>query len=277
MGFSDFIPEKGLGGLVEVSDLTAAREVVATFLGYIKDYDRYDEMIGHLSLHNLEQYKANKKTWGPSRDVAEEGILGLQTLIEEIGRHLDPGGDADRFRKEGDSWSTAHSAAVRLLGAIDQKATRDKIFGPQGPSLAAKGLHPWVWNAVIDLWDGGHYREAVLRAAATIEKQTQLKLDRADLTGADLYSQAFSLDPGRRLRFSGIRELTEDGKRSREWISAHQGALYFGRGCTQGIRNLGAHGTKSLNEQEALEYLAALSILARWVNAAEVLTPEKQD
>lgn len=257
---------------MEVRDPVAAREVIVTFLGHIEDYDRHDELIGILSVHDYDQYQARKRRWGPKRDRAEKSILGLQTLIEEIGRCLDPGSDADRFRKDGKSWSTARSSAVRLLGTLDQRATRDKIFGPQGPSLAAKGLHHWVWNAVIDLWDGGHYREAVLRAAATIEKQTQLKLDRADLTGADLYSQAFSLDPGRRLRFSGIRELTEDSKRSREWISAHQGAMYFGRGCTQGIRNLRAHGTESLNEQEALEYLAALSVLARWIDAAVVVT-----
>lgn len=262
---------------MEVNDLAAARQVIVTFLGHIKDYDRYKGIIGRPSIHDFEQYEVNKERWGPSRDRAEEGILGLQNLIEEIGRYLDPGGDADRFRKDGDSWSAAHSAAVRLLGTIDQKATRDKIFGPQGPSLAAQGLHPWVWNAATDLWDGGHYREAVLRAGATIEEHTQLKLDRADLTGADLYTQAFSLDPGRRLRFSHIKELTEDGKRTRQWTSAHEGAMYFGRGCTQGIRNLHAHGTKSLQEQEGLECLAALSVLARWVDAAEVGLPSEQD
>ena len=35
-----------------------------------------------------------------------------------------------------------------------------------------------------------------------------------------------------------------------------------------GIRNPLAHGKADLNEQEALEQLAALSVLARWVEAS---------
>ena len=48
--------------------------------------------------------------------------------------------------------------------------------------------------------------------------------------------------------------------------------MHFGRGCAQGIRNLNAHGTGELPKQEALEYLAALSVLARWVEACEVVS-----
>ena len=74
---------------------------------------------------------------------------------------------------------------------------------------------------------------------------------------------------GRRLRFKHLDELTEDGKRNQSWVSAHEGAMNYGRGCAQGIRNLNAHGTSELSEQEALEYLAALSVLARWVDQCE--------
>ena len=47
--------------------------------------------------------------------------------------------------------------------------------------------------------------------------------------------------------------------------------MHFGRGCAPGIRNLNAHGTGELPNQEALEYLAALSVLARWVKECEVV------
>ncbi|MYE61489.1 MAG: hypothetical protein F4235_05505 [Candidatus Dadabacteria bacterium] len=76
---------------------------------------------------------------------------------------------------------------------------------------------------------------------------------------------------GRRLRFPHIEELTSDGRRNKSWTSAHQGAMNFGQGCALSIRNLNAHGTRELPEQEALEYLAALSVLARWVDECDVV------
>ena len=128
----------------------------------------------------------------------------------------------------------------------------------------------------MNLWDNGHYKQAVNAAASAVEEQTQLKLRRGDLSGVDLYTQAFKVGKigetrdGRRLRFTHLDELTEDGKRNQSWVSAHEGAMRFGRGCAQGIRNLNAHGTGDLPEQEALEYLASLSVLARWIDTAQV-------
>jgi hypothetical protein len=101
--------------------------------------------------------------------------------------------------------------------------------------------------------------------------QLQMKLGRHDISGADLVTQAFSTEPAKpgypRLRFA---DLTPDSER---WRSAHQGAMHFGRGCVQGIRNWAAHDTVAVDEQQALEYLAALSVLARWIEAAEVDNP----
>ena len=45
--------------------------------------------------------------------------------------------------------------------------------------------------------------------------------------------------------------------------------MHLGMGCAQGIRNPQAHPTDALTEQEALEQLAALSVLARWVDACK--------
>ena len=171
-------------------------------------------------------------------------------------------------------WDTALEAAERLIGILQQQEKHDAILGPSGPLLAAAVLHKWVWNAAVDLWDSGHYKEAVRSAASAVEDQTRLKIDRRDLTGAAIFTEAFGLDlpePGRpRLRFARIEEKAGSGKRSQEWTSAHEGAMAFGRGCFQGIRNLQAHGTADLPEQQALEYLAALSVLARWVDEAQL-------
>ena len=198
-------------------------------------------------------------------------VFGLQALMEYIAKEVDPSANRSAFKEDLISgWDPAEKAAWRLLGILDNQDEWERILGPQGPVLAAGGLHPWVWNAAVNLWDGGHYKQAVHAAWNAVEQQTRLKLDRGNLSGKDLYAQAFSTKSGRRLRFSRIRQETDDGKTIPEWISAHEGAMYFGMGCAQGIRNLQAHGTEHLDEQEALEYVAALSVLARWVDTADV-------
>ena len=115
---------------------------------------------------------------------------------------------------------------------------------------------------MASLWDDGHYGPAVHEATKAVELQTQLKVDRRNLDGKDLYAHAFSTkDPTLgepRLRFPDI-DLAEQPKR---WTSAHEGAMHLGMGCAQGIRNPQAHPFDDITEQEALEQLAALSVLA---------------
>lgn len=49
--------------------------------------------------------------------------------------------------------------------------------------------------------------------------------------------------------------------------------MTFADGVFAGIRNPLSHeAERELSEQEALEYLAALSVLARWVDRSEVET-----
>jgi Protein of unknown function (Hypoth_ymh) len=53
-----------------------------------------------------------------------------------------------------------------------------------------------------------------------------------------------------------------------EFTSAHVGARFFGMGAVAAIRNLATHRPEEPDEQVALEQLAAMSSLARWVDAA---------
>ena len=55
------------------------------------------------------------------------------------------------------------------------------------------------------------------------------------------------------------------------------GARGMGQACSQGIRNVGNHSEADWSEQEALEYLAAFSILARWIEACVVETVEPDE
>jgi hypothetical protein len=47
--------------------------------------------------------------------------------------------------------------------------------------------------------------------------------------------------------------------------------MNFGRGCMMRIRNLLEHSDEPIDQQEALECLAALSLLARWIDDAVVV------
>jgi len=208
--------------------------------------------------------------------------LQLQPLIEQIAHEIDPisaaslGGRYSPVRRAMDL-EGAIEATVRLIGILDGQDDYERIFGPVGPTLAANRLHAWVWSAAANLWDDGHYVAAVEAAVKKVELQARQKLQASKRrSGADLFAQAFSLaDPKPdtpRLRFQHI----DRAEAQETWKSAHEGAMHLGMGCAKGIRNSLAHPTEDTSEigedekQEALEQLAALSVLARWVDACEV-------
>lgn len=226
----------------------------------------------------------------PDSERAKAKLRGMLPLMRDIAERVQPGLLEDLETPYSDVWNdfgyleggwfVVQRAAETLVGVLENWWVREQILGPSGPALAAEGLHRWVWHAAVDLWAVGAFKSAVNAAASAVEELTQDKLQRGDLSGAPLYTEAFKVGKvgekpdGRRLRFSHLDELTEDGKRNQSWTSAHQGAMDFGRGCAEGIRNMNAHGTRDLPEQEALEYLAALSVLARWVDTAQVINDD---
>ena len=65
-----------------------------------------------------------------------------------------------------------------------------------------------------------------------------------------------------RLRLAGFEPDSKD------FVSAHDGAANYGVGCFQSVRNISTH---RLEVDDALEMLAALSLLARWIGRAIVV------
>ena len=202
----------------------------------------------------------------------------LEPLVEEIARNIES--DPARHRPPSPvawvsgmwHWGTRPAWVARLIGILENRDLLNEILDPVGPQLSAPRFHPWVWGSARDLWDDGHYREAVQAAATSVEQQTQMKLDSV-VSGATLYSEAFNLKGRtgvRQLRFDEIKEASTGGAFTQTWKSAHEGAAFFGRGCSLGIRNLVSHNIDPLPEQVGMEYLAALSVLARWVDDAMV-------
>ncbi|MFI5642686.1 TIGR02391 family protein [Streptomyces goshikiensis] len=121
------------------------------------------------------------------------------------------------------------------------------------------------------MWQSGHFREAVTAAARKVNVETQNKLDRKDVSERRLFQQAFSQDAPKAGQ-PRLRLMEDDG--SDTYRSVHRGAAAFAEGFFAAIRNPNSHadGLPDLPQHEALEQLAALSVLARWVTAAAVVT-----
>lgn len=165
-------------------------------------------------------------------------------------------------------WSRHREAAIRAREILTRDQELDANLGENAPQISAADLHPWVWSGAASLWQSTHYRSAVEDAVRKVNAETQNKIARRDVSETDLFKQAFSLDaavPGKaRLR----RMKPED---SDTYRSAQRGAMALAEGIFAGIRNPLAHEAgMELDEQVALEYLAALSILARWVDDSTV-------
>jgi Protein of unknown function (Hypoth_ymh) len=157
---------------------------------------------------------------------------------------------------------------LRAIGVHTLGAEAHVRMRPDSPDLVADQLHPWVWDAAMPLWSADSKQEAVQVAARSVNARLQQRLDRRDIADAALCREAFSFkEPGPkkpRLRFPGDRA-------SETWRSRQQGGLDFGAGCFEGIRNPASHEHElNMSHMVALEQLAALSVLARWIDECVV-------
>ena len=243
------------------------------------DYVKATQEVKTFRMH-LDSYRVQLQQYPGAIGTTSDPTGGLRMLIgqrlpliEEIADEVALA-EPERLRLWNLShyWDRAMAAVDELLGTLEGRERRNEVMGATGPKLAASRMHRWVWQPAAELWDNGHRREAV-QAAATfvLEQQLPAKLNVAK--GAkprDLISQAFSLDaptPGKvRLRLPGYTEGDND------WKNAHEGAMFLGFACAGAVRNLNTHTTAQPDEDVALESLAALSLLARWIDEAKVET-----
>ena len=216
-------------------------------------------MVGHVL------YELSGGTSGQRRELRH--FLGAW-LEDQL--HTGPT-DEERERIERDltrqGWFVKEGRLV-----IGEPVRRTRNDAP--PMAVADQLHPIVWNAAAPKWSPHHLHDAVLASAKAVNAMLQAKVGRFDLAEATLVQAAFSKNlpaPGQpRLRFPAI-----DDDKTRDSQTA--GALSFGVGCFQAIRNPVGHLPDErhvLTEQDALERLAALSLLARWIEEATLTTAD---
>lgn len=161
--------------------------------------------------------------------------------------------------------------AIQAKALIERAQELRDNLDPPGPRISASSFHPVVWNAASSAWAASQFGDGVRAAAREVNAMLQGKLGRKDIGEQDLVNQAFSLDapvPGKpRLRLLAAH-TTET------YRNLQKGAMALGQVCFGGIRNVLNHEAGDLaspSEMEALEYLAAFSILARWIDDSKVL------
>lgn len=163
-------------------------------------------------------------------------------------------------------------AAMKAIAWLERRQELEENLGPSGPTLRADTLHSTVWSAASSLWASRHYADAVDAAARSVNAFLQNKVGRRDASDAGLVGECFSLKQPTP-EAPRLRLMSDDS--SKTYQNVHEGAVAFGRGCFTAIRNVLAHefgtGLAEPPEQSALEYLAAFSVLARWIDSAEVI------
>ncbi len=173
----------------------------------------------------------------------------------------------------GKNWSVlAERACRQALGVLADLDEVERHMSPPTPQADLTQLHPWVWDAARTFWTPTGYRVAVLQAAAALTAHTQQKTGRFNIADDALMGEVWGDGAASRerprLRLDGC-----DGDQTQ--ASRQRGARSLAQGCYWAIRNPAAHQVEEWPEQVALEGLCALSLLARLVDEAAVVTDDE--
>ena len=221
--------------------------------------------------HTTDYKRAGHAALGNQNlQAMHDDIIGRIPIVEQIADRTWPGWRDHTPRMRHWEYDPLLYIAKQVLQLLTRKDELERNLGETGPALSAVTMHRDVWEASKSLWRNGHFGEAVSAAAKSVNAMLQAKVSRRDLSDAKLVSECFSLDPPKP-GCPRLRLMPNDG--SEVYTSLHSGALAFGQGCFKAIRNVLAHEYGQLAEppeEEALHYLAAFSVLARWIEKATV-------
>lgn len=199
---------------------------------------------------------------------SEDDVVKRAQVVEQILDRVIPGWRDSIKKKDRQKWSVHYEAAVRAREALLRADEVRKNLGDDAPEISAAKLHPRVWSGAASLWQSGHYRSAVEDAAKKLNAETQNKVGRRNVSETKLFQESFSAEPPAAGK-SRLRRMKDDG--SDTYRSMQRGAMALAEGIYAGIRNPFNHeDPHDIDEQVGLEYLAALSVLARWVDESEV-------
>ena len=172
-------------------------------------------------------------------------------------------------------WQQLREAGLRARALIRRRVELEAHLRPQAPTLSAGGFHPWVWDGARSMWGMAAYDRAVEDALARVTYEAQCKSGLNRLGETKLFQLLFSLEDPKpdapRLRLQPADGVTETPETFR---NRHLAVHALAQGLYAGLRNPAAHGVRTSEgeQQVALERLAAVSVLARWVHDAAIVT-----
>ena len=201
------------------------------------------------------------------QELAEQAVV-LEKILAKVVPQRGPAGPlsaSPSFR-----WNELRRRAVDARVLLVREEELRKRLGDDAPEMDAGRLHPWVWESAASYWRTGHHSQAVQQAAIRINAEAQAKAGRRDVSEVDLFNQLFTLEPPKP-GAPRLRLMVNDGSKTYE--NLHRGARALADGLYTAIRNPGAHSISAGDdEQLAMEQLAAWSLLARWVDQAQLVT-----
>jgi uncharacterized protein (TIGR02391 family) len=152
-------------------------------------------------------------------------------------------------------------AVEQMLGRLEAMTWKAEAELP--PTTGVDAMHPTVWGAARKLWADGHFRLAVQSAAETLTAQVKARTGLQNMDATNVYEKAFA--------GKGAHLLQWPGDPADRTVSTMQSGLSkYAPGVNMTVRNTATHSTgDEMTAQDALERLAALSLLARWVDECE--------
>lgn len=236
--------------------------------GELRLFISLTEMVGYPQTRGMTIIGSRPR--GSEADIAGAAQVVEQILDRVLAGWRRQAGEQGK-RSSNNEWASLRQFAARGLTQLEQQDELRSKLGDNAPTLDAGQMHPWVWDAARSLWQSEHYAEAVQAAAVRINAETQSKVGRRDIGEVALFQQVFSPDdaaPGK----PRLRVPPNDGTPSS--VSRQRGARALGEALFSGLRNPLAHQGDELTEHDALEQLAAFSLLARWVDASALAVSE---
>jgi uncharacterized protein (TIGR02391 family) len=231
--------------------------------------EKLTEYLRLAELYDAELSNAGYETVSIKAQLLNDEATMLLPTVERILTALDvmPEGKlrppSYRGSNETPRWVTQ---GLGILRDRDEWATR---LTSQAPMLGADSFNPLIWKAAASLWHADQHVAAVEAAAKWLTAEIQQKAQ-STLVDRELVSDVFSPKPS-----NGRTRLWLPGDRETDmWRSRQDGLQHLSIGAYAGIRNEAAHSPQpGWSEQQALEYLAVLSTVARWTDETEVLNP----
>ena len=102
----------------------------------------------------------------PITNMVERQLPTVRRIIETLDASLlsDDFGVSGVYGGLGSTETTTRKA----LAVLEDRDEWREHLGPEGPALAAEGLHNWIWGAAAQSWDAGQHEAAVESAAKSL-------------------------------------------------------------------------------------------------------------